>query len=160
MTKNLTFNGKTVGIEAMTTSFKSMPVIQLTRTQASDAQLFEAAAPEFRSTSQVAIYMHEGRYVVLSGHDKVKEFLVNEKATSLKAGLISKQLLKHMVTMSVPLQWQNSQAARVERLMEDQRREEDQRAAEAYQPPMQRGYGQRPQGGSRGFDDRRPSRRA
>lgn len=118
----LTFNGKTIELEDLLKSSKSFPRIEVKReeltTYFDDVSYAERSSDTMEPSEPVCMYKHECRWVVLSGHDKVREFIAGE-AKILKAMLVSKQMLKHLQVVAIPAQEQNRQAAAVERQMRE-----------------------------------------
>lgn len=154
----LAFKGKQINFDALTKSIKSMPIIELKKADVRDAKLVECDQA-FHDVHDVAVYKHENIFYVFCGHEKVNEFLANDGKNTIKARLISKQLFKHLTVVTIPLSFQNTQAAKVEREMEQQQ-EQRPRFGDSY---PERSYGQRPQNttrtpfqGERRFQPRRP----
>lgn len=140
------FNQKTVSFEALVRSITSAPEIVLKPAdlKSETRALWGVTDDDAEVTAQmpVCVYKVGDDYAVLTNWGRVKEFLAKnqelkagELPGSLKVRLISKQLMKHIHTVSIPAEKQNAQAEKVEREIEASREGE-------YEP---RRYGDRPQ---------------
>jgi hypothetical protein len=165
------FNDKRISFDAFSRSVTStVPVeVKLAELQTRTRALWAVGVRGDEMTAQmpVLIYRHEGKVVVLSNWPKVEAFLAeNENLPEgkspgvLRARLVSKQLLKHIETVSVPAEVQNMKAAGVERdIQASQEAEWNREDRPRYGDRPQRPYQQREDFGNRQQPARPPQRR-
>jgi len=161
---HLTICEKTVSFSALTKSISSAPEIalQLEDLKAAQRGLWTATEDDNEVTAHMSVCVHpqSGHYVVLCNWGRVQKFLddnaelpAGQKPGVLKVRLISKQLMKHISTITVPADKQNAVADKVEREIQAGFQEQfDQRPRYGDRP--QRPYQQRDDGGYRQQSDR------
>lgn len=150
------FNDKRLSFAAFKTSATSAVPVEVKYSElvnrARALWAVDDVGAELTAQMPVLIYKLDGEYVVLSNWPKVEAFLKeNENLPEgkspgvLKARLVSKQLLKHIETVSVSADKQNEKASAVERDIEASHRadrQEDERPRWDARP-QQRPYVQR-----------------
>lgn len=160
----MTICDKTVSFSALTKSISSALEITLQLEDLKVAQrgLWAMTEDDNEVTAHMPVCVHPqgGHYVVLCNWGRVQKFLddnaelsPHQKPSVLKVRLFSKQLLKHVATITVPAEKQNAIADKVEREIQAGFQEQfDQRPRYGDRP--QRPYQQRDDGGYRQQSDR------
>lgn len=151
------FNDKIIMFDAFVNSIKSAPEIVLKAADLKTAQrgLWAVTEDDNEATAHmpVCVYMHAGKHMVLCNFGKVAAFLEGAQSTStIKVRLISKQLLKHMETISIPADKQNAEAEKIERQIVASRQDDfearryaDRPQSRTYQPREENGNSRPPQ---------------
>lgn len=120
------FADKRISFDAFDRSVTSAVPIELSyddlKSQTRGLWAEDERGAEMTSQMPVLVYKHDGKFVVFSNWPKVQAFLdenanlpEGKKPGVLKGRLVSKQLLKHMETVSIPADKQNEKALAVER---------------------------------------------
>lgn len=106
---HITFAGKKYGIETLLKNCGAAPLIEINVAElATDyEQVVKIVGEEDPGT--ILLHKYEGRYIALMGLSTIAALVRNGK-TKFKGKLVSKQLLKHISIIDIPVNQQNARA--------------------------------------------------
>jgi hypothetical protein len=118
---HIVFAGKPYGIDSIRKETKASPIISVPASDLKiDEQLVVITGED--ASKEIVLYKYEGKMVVLLGVEKAKKDL-EEKGT-VKGRLLSKQGLKHVAVIDIPVHEQNKQAQAIEQELYQARQQE------------------------------------
>lgn len=115
---HIVFAGKNYSIENLNKESRNAPVVTVPLSEMADNYQTLVEVKGEDNNGVVILYKYEGRYVILLGAEIAKHKI--EKHNKIEGRLLSKQMLKHVSVVDVPVSVQNSQANAVERALEEQ----------------------------------------
>ena len=142
MATKLHHGDKSIDLSALLKSLKAFPQIDLSKNDLQKVEFARLSGAAENANNEIVVFKHEGKYIVFSGRQQVLDF-VKAPGVKIKVRLMSKHALKHLETISTPLQEQNRNATVIERQIEDSQRQQYYDDRPAFRP-RQEGLGNTP----------------